>query len=448
MVTGIIAEYNPFHNGHKLQIDYARNTLNADYIVVALSPDYTQRGEVALLSKYERAEIALKMGVDLVIQIPVNAATDSSMGYAFGGVKLLDSLGIVDTLLFSAEDNNMGLLSDISDIELSEDIAYKEALNLSLRQGLSFPFARERAIADRLPDTYSNTIHELLSGSNNILAIEYIKALKLLKSSIKPLCMKRIGPSYNDNHIGPSSNDNHISPSYNDNHICPSYIDTCINGNIASATAIRNAIFNDQVDAVKDVVPKSTFPIYKELINNKKYAKQDDITLLLAGALLNCDARTFESYKDCTTDLAYKIMNNLHPFSDYNEFKVRLKSKNYTDARISRVLCHIMLGINNNLYDNVDEKFYPYIPYIFILGMTSRGEKLMGQIKSRATLPYFTSLNDILEYSRGLNDTDSKVIFENVLHSDIHATKIYNMLLARNSNQPICDEHSRKFLFV
>ncbi len=421
MITGIIAEYNPFHNGHKLQIDYARNTLNADYIVVALSPDYTQRGEVALLSKYDRAEIALKMGVDLVIQIPVNAATDSSMGFAFGGVKLLDSLGIVDTLLFSAEDNNMGLLSDISDIELSEDIAYKEALYLSLRQGLSFPFARERAIADRLPDTYSNTIHELLSGSNNILAIEYIKALKLLKSSIKPLCMKRIGPSY---------------------------IDTCINGNIASATAIRNSIFNGQVDAVKDVVPKSTFPIYKELINNKKYAKQDDITLLLAGALLNCDARTFESYKDCTADLAYKIINNLHPFSDYNEFKVRLKSKNYTDARISRVLCHIMLGINNNLYDNVDEKFYPYIPYIFILGMTSRGEKLMGQIKSRATLPYFTSLNDILEYSCGLNDTDSKVIFENVLHSDIHATKIYNMLLARNSNQPICDEHSRKFLFV
>ncbi len=103
MVTGIIAEYNPFHNGHKIQIDYAKNTLKSDYIVVALSPDFTQRGEVALLSKYERAKIALKLGVDLVVQIPINSATDSSLGYAYGGIKVLDALGIVDTLLLSVE---------------------------------------------------------------------------------------------------------------------------------------------------------------------------------------------------------------------------------------------------------------------------------------------------------------------------------------------------------
>ncbi len=421
MITGIIAEYNPFHNGHKLQIDYARNTLNADYIVVALSPDYTQRGEVALLSKYDRAEIALKMGVDLVLQIPINAATDSSMGYAFGGVKLLNSLGIIDTLLFSAEDNDMELLSDISDVELSEDTAYKEALNQSLRQGLSFPLAREKAIANRLSNIDSVTVHELLSGSNNILAIEYIKAIKMLDSNIKPLCMKRVGPSYND---------------------------TCISGNIASASSIRNAIYEGRFNAITGVVPESTFPIYKKLINKKIYAGQNDTTLLLAKELLNCNAHTFENYKDCDTDLANKIINNLHPFSNYNEFKLRLKSKNYTDARISRVLCHIMLGINNSLYNNIDGKFYPHIPYIFILGMTSHGEELMRQIKSRAKLPYFTSLHDILEYSCEIDNTEIKVIFDSVLQSDILATKIYNMLLASNSNQPITDEHSRKFLFV
>ncbi len=417
MVTGIIAEYNPFHNGHKLQIDYARNTLNADYIVVALSPDYTQRGEVALLSKYDRAEIALKMGVDLVIQIPVNAATDSSMGYAFGGVKLLDSLGIVDTLLFSAEDNNMGLLSDISDIELSEDIAYKEVLNLSLRQGLSFPFARERAIADRLPDTYSNTIHELLSGSNNILAIEYIKAIKLLKSNITPVCMKRVGASYNDNTIA---------------------------GNIASASAIREAIKCGSIDTIKDTVPDKAYSSYKKFYSDNTFLYPDDVSLMLGYKLLQDN---LTAYKDCNEDLSNRINNELHNFINLTSFRSLIKSKNITEARISRTLCHILLGLTCDLYEEIDGRIVPYIPYIYILGFNNNGSKLMSDIKDNCTLPFFTSYNDALEYSFKESSYDNSSVLK-LISTDIGATRIYNIILANKTNKEVTSELSRKFLVV
>ena len=417
MVTGIIAEYNPFHNGHKLQIDYARNTLNADYIVVALSPDYTQRGEVALLSKYDRAEIALKMGVDLVIQIPVNAATDSSMGYAFGGVKLLDSLGIVDTLLFSAEYNNMGLLSDISDIELSEDIAYKEVLNLSLRQGLSFPFAREMAIADRLPDTYSNTIHELLSGSNNILAIEYIKAIKLLKSNITPVCMKRVGASYNDNTIA---------------------------GNIASASAIREAIKCGSIDTIKDTVPDKAYSSYKKFYSDNTFLYPDDVSLMLGYKLLQDN---LTAYKDCNEDLSNRINNELHNFINLTSFRSLIKSKNITEARISRTLCHILLGLTCDLYEEIDGRIVPYIPYIYILGFNNNGSKLMSDIKDNCTLPFFTSYNDALEYSFKESSYDNSSVLK-LISTDIGATRIYNIILANKTNKEVTSELSRKFLVV
>ena len=413
MVAGIIAEYNPFHNGHKLQIDYAKNTLGADSIVVALSPDFTQRGEAAIISKYDRAEIALKMGVDLVIQRPVNSATDSSMGYAYGGVKALDSLGIVDSLLFSAENDDMSLLSDIVSAELSESKLYKEALDNSLRQGLSYPSARENAFSCVLSDTDKEYLHNILSGSNNILAIEYIKAIKALNSSITPVCMKRIGSSYND-------------------------ID--ISGDIASATAIRNAIYNNRLDMIKNVVPECTFNIYQKIIGAGRYIEPDDVSLILVTRLLDYVLSNTD-IKDINTGISHKIINNLDSYINYSDFKSLLKSKDITEARIARVLCHILLGITDKLYDNENGKMLPRIPYLYILGMSHNGKSLMSTIKSKASLPYFTTYNDALNLD--LSDID-----KSVLDSDIHATKIYNMLLANKTNAHITPELSRKFLYI
>ena len=415
MVVGIIAEYNLFHNGHALQLDYARKTLGADKIIVALSPDFTQRGEIAILSKYERARIALELGVDLVVQIPVNSATDSSLGYAYGSIKVLDSLGVIDTLLFSAEDDNIDILSKIAEIELEENDTYTKAINTSLTQGLSYPKARENAILESIktsnPEIQSNIVAKILSKPNNILAIEYLKALRLIDSSITPVCMKRTGSSYNDD---------------------------VIKGNIASATAIRNAIKNNEFDHVEAVVPPKAYSLYKKCYSNSEFLYPNDISLMLGYKLLDGD---FTIYKDCNEELSNKISNELSNYTNMTSFRGLIKSKNITESRISRVLCHILLNITNELYIESNGKVYPHIPYILILGFNDDGASLMNQIKSNHTLPYFTSINDALNYD--FNGRERAV-----LEADIHATSVSNLILANKSNSIITSEQSRLFLKV
>lgn len=411
MVTGIIAEYNPFHNGHKIQIDYARNTLKSDYIVVALSPDYTQRGEIAILSKYERAKIALELGVDLVIQIPINAATDSSLGYAYGGIKVLDSIGIVDTVLFSAEDDDITLLSRIANIELSESQYYIETINNCLKDGLSYPSAREKAIIKLMPDQNPDMLHNILKQPNNILAIEYISALNILKSNMKPLCIKRVFSSYHD---------------------------TIISNRIASATAIRNAIYEKDFHNIENVVPNVAFIEYKNAKESNLFLHPNDASQMLGYKMLEGD---LTKYKDCNDELSNKINNELSNYTNITDFRSLIKSKNITESRISRVLCHILLNITDELYIDINNKIYPYIPYIFVLGFNDKGLELMSKIKESSKLPYFTSIKDALEY-----DFDQKS--KAVLEADIYATKVYNIILANKTSSNIQPEQSRKFLKV
>ena len=415
MVVGIIAEYNLFHNGHALQLDYARKTLGADKIIVALSPDFTQRGEIAILSKYERARIALELGVDLVVQIPVNSATDSSLGYAYGSIKVLDSLGVVDTLLFSAEDDNIDILSKIAEIELEENDAYTKAINTYLTQGLSYPKARENAILEAISNSnleiLSSTITRILNQPNNILAIEYLKALRLINSSITPVCMKRTGSSYNDE---------------------------VINGCIASATAIRNAINNNEFEHVESVVPSKAYSLYTKCYSDNQFLHPNDVSLMLGYKLLDGD---FTIYKDCNEELSNKISNELSNYTNMTSFRSLIKSKNITESRISRVLCHILLNITNELYIESNGKVYPRIPYILILGFNDEGASLMNQIKNNHTLPYFTSINDALNYDFNAKERA-------VLEADIHATSIFNLILANKTDSIITSEQSRLFLKV
>jgi len=417
MVVGIIAEYNLFHNGHKLQLDYARKTLGADKIVVALSPDFTQRGELAILSKYDRARIALEMGVDLVVQIPINSATDSALGYAYGSIKVLDRLGVVDTLLFSCEDNDINTLNKIVEIDISEPDSYYSTLTSSLKAGQSFPTARENAILSCFDEADKTYIQDILSKPNNILAIEYIKAIKILQSNITPVCMKRVGASYNDNNI---------------------------NGNIASASAIRDAIQSGNIDTIKDTVPNQAYNSYKQFYNDNAFLYTDDVSPMLGYKLLQGN---LTEYKDCNEELSNRINNELHSFTRLTSFRSIINSKNTTEARISRALCHILLDITYDMYEEIDGRIVPYIPYIYILGFNANGAKLMSDINRKCTLTYFTSYTDALEriYEKSTYD-NSKVM--KVLSADIGATRIYNMILANKTNSEVTPELSRKFLKI
>lgn len=205
-VVGIIAEYNPFHRGHEYQIRYVRETLGADYVIVAMSGDFVQRGAPALMEKYLRAEMALLGGADLVLELPIQVSTASAEGFAAGGVSLLDGLGCVDELCFGSECGDTEILMETARILVAEPPVYRDFLQKNLRDGMSFPLARSRALTSyvaksAISDVSSGDGHfifpeqmdSILSSPNNILGIEYCKALLRQNSSIRPHALLRKG---------------------------------------------------------------------------------------------------------------------------------------------------------------------------------------------------------------------------------------------------------------
>ena len=227
-VLGIIGEYNPFHNGHLYHLEQSKRMTGANYTVAIMSGNFTERGSTALINKWSRTEIALNNGIDLVIELPVLYATSSAEGFAEGAIKILNSLKVVDYISFGAETSNIDILQEIANILYAEPKNYKALLAQELNKGLSFPKSRENALMLYLNnEKYSN----IISSPNNILGIEYIKALKKLKSNIKPISIARFEAGYND---------------------------TSYTGNIASATAIRNIVKNGGFDILKRLLPDSS----------------------------------------------------------------------------------------------------------------------------------------------------------------------------------------------
>lgn len=205
-VIGIIAEYNPFHNGHAYQIREIKKRTGADYVIAAMSGDFVQRGAPAVIDKYARAKMALSCGIDLVLELPVLWATSSAESFAMAGVTMFEKTGCVDGICFGAETDNLPLLSMAADILADEPDAYRDALLSNIKRGLNFPRARASALLHALPESDADTsmadeLQEALDSPNNILAIEYLKALKRRGSAMVPLLLKREGAGYHDTAI-------------------------------------------------------------------------------------------------------------------------------------------------------------------------------------------------------------------------------------------------------
>ena len=243
-VIGIIGEYNPFHNGHKYHLEKSKQLLNADYVVAVVSGNFVQRGNVSLIDKWAKAEMAINNGVDLVIELPTIYSISSAENFAFGAVKTLDSLNVVDYLSFGTETYDLNILNKIADILYYQPSEYVSILNHELSKGISFPKARENAVLMYLNDirTYAN----ILSTPNNILGIEYLKSLKRIKSSIRPMNVQREGVGYND--LG-------------------------IKVNLASATAIRNMIMNNVLSKLPYVMPNSSYRVLYNSFSKGHYVK-------------------------------------------------------------------------------------------------------------------------------------------------------------------------------
>lgn len=382
--VGIIAEYNPFHTGHEYHIEKARQITGADCVVIIMSGDFVQRGAPAIADKFTRAEAALIGGADLVIELPVIYSTGSAEIFATGAVSVLNRLGGIDYIAFGGESDDIEALNQMADILHNEPVEFKELLQKGLRKGLSMPVARKEALTTLLPE-----ISAAIDTPNNILGVEYLKALKAFCSSIQPVIIKRMGSGY---HSGELSEE------------------------FASATALRECFSVEDFSNLSNFMPKKVFELYCSKHCSALPVFPEDMDMLLYHTLISVQ-NELENYLDINNNLANKINNILKSgkILSFNDLVMALKSKELTYTRISRALLHAILGITNDDLAMVKDNNYPC--YGRILGFSETGRKFLNNIRKKTELPLITNLSDNME---GLTDLEKKLLQKNIFAANIY----------------------------
>ena len=363
-VNGIIAEYNPFHNGHKYHIEQCRKATGADYTIVVLGSNFTQRGEPALLDKFVRARMALEGGADLVIELPISHSASSAEFFAMGGVSILDQLGVCDYLCFGSECGDVSILQDFAKILLEESSVYVKDLKSALSIGHSYPRARNRAITVANPDMAANEY--VLSSPNNILGIEYMKALLKLESSIKPFTILRAGSDYHDPYMQAS---------------------------FCSALALRQAILSGlDLSSLSMQMPESAYELMISAIKQSPPVTTNDFSNMLLYKLLMEQDLGFSHYMDVSTGLSDRIKKRINHFEGYTALCDSLRSKDMTHTRIYRCILHILLDMKQE--DYLDFGNPGKIPYARVLGFRKEAGPLLNAIKKNTSIPFVTKLAD------------------------------------------------------
>ncbi len=389
-VLGIVAEYNPFHNGHLYHLEKSKRDTNSEYSIAVISGNFTQRGSTSLVDKWEKAQMAIANGVDLVIELPTLYATSSAENFADGAIKLLDSLKIVDHVSFGAETPNLSALDHLAEILYYEPKEYKALLSIELGKGLSFPKARENALMMYLND--QKNIRNILNSPNNILAIEYLKALKKYKSRINPYIIGRFESDYNS---------------------------TKITGNIASSTAIRNMLKNNAFNILPKLMPQSSCAILAK--NLKTGHAIPDISVFEREIIYNLRKMTINEIKelpDVSEGLEFAIKEAASSCNTIVEFLNIIKSKRYTTTRLQRILVYALLGITKKDIE-VSRKT---IPYVRVLGFNQNGKHLLSEIsKANPKLQIITSVKKFIDSNNKNRNLDI------LLSKDIWATNVYTI---------------------
>lgn len=363
-VNGIVAEYNPFHNGHAYQLQHAREATGAAYTVVVMSGNFMQRGAPALLDKFTRARMALENGADLVLELPTCYSASSAEFFARGSVALFDKLGIIDHLCFGSECGNIEVLSKIAEIFYTEPEPYAESLRCNLRKGMSFPIARTWALLQYAPSLSDDK--DVLSSPNNILGIEYLKALMSRNSRITPFTTTRVGADYHDKRLGT---------------------------NQCSALAIRQSVAaGHDLSYLAAQMPESAYELLRDFLAHRKPLFADDFSAALQYKLLTEYSSGYDRYQDISSDLSDRIRNSLPSFAGYTSFCDLLKSKDMTYTRISRCLLHILLNMTKEEFENY--RTQDYISYARVLGFRKNATPLLTEIKKHSSVPLITSLAD------------------------------------------------------
>lgn len=395
--VGLVTEYNPFHNGHLYHLNKAMELTGADISVAVMSGDFVQRGEPAVLDKYTRTSMALNSGVNLVVELPVNYAVSSAESFAAGALKVLDYIK-ADSIAFGSESGDIERLSKLAHILCdNEDTLYKE-ISKYTANGISYAAARQKVV-EKLTDKDTAA---MLTSSNNILAVEYLKAIIKNNYAIKPYTVQRQGDSYND---------------------------TDIRSEYASATALRE---NLKADNISEYIPVKASLI---LSSNTNYIYPDDITEVLFTRLLdilfasNYDKNVFienvMQYPDVSKEIAGRLYKSAMDMItrtvpqrseskdnwafSFGSLCEHIKTKEVPLSRIKRALVRITLGLDKKHMEK-----YANEPYIRVLGFDKKGQEYLSYIRKTVEVPLITKTAD----------------YKEMLLDDIHAANIYNMIVA------------------
>ena len=365
MAVGIICEYNPFHNGHIYHLEKVKELAKDEPIILVMSGNYTQRGNISIIEKYDKASIALKYGADLVIELPFQFATQSSDYFAKGSIKILNELKC-KKLVFGSESNNVNELINLANIQLNNK-EYESIVKNELNKGINYPTAMSNAL-NKISKSTINT-------PNDLLGLSYVKEILKNNYDIEPITIKR-------------NND---------------YNSKKIDGNITSATSIREAIKNKQ--RIDNTLPKESLKKIRNIDENIYF------TLLKYKILSDTDLSIYQTVDE---GLDNKLIKEINNSNNLDELINKIKSKRYTYNKISRMLTHIICSFTKEENKNNDE-----IKYIRILGLSNKGKNYLNKIKKDISIPIITNI---------------KKSSIDLLKIELRVDNIYNLLTNNKDN--------------
>lgn len=375
-IVGIISEYNPFHKGHAYQIEKTKEDTGATHVVALMSGNFVQRGMPSIIDKYERAEMALLGGADLVLELPAVYALSSAEFFAEGAVRILEALKGIDLLSFGSEEGELKDLVTLADFLTKEPEAYKDFLKEELASGKSYATARNLALTKFLPEVDE----KIIQSPNNILGIEYLKALIRLDSKIEPYTLKRKGKGYHDL--------------------------TLTESHYASATALRKGILEDE--SIEAYVPKAVYAYLTHLKEeNYSFTIPEDYKDLLLYRLLT-DGAKLKNLPEASEGLDNRIISQLHILREKSleEFIDSVKTKRYARTRISRLLFQFLLSFDTEKIETLRRSTPKAVK---ILALNEKGKEILSSLRKDKEIEIIHNFDKKLDPFQSIDQKASQI---------------------------------------
>ena len=415
-IAAVIAEYNPFHNGHSYLIEEAKRKTGAEKLIIIMSGDFVQRGEPAIADKYDRAYTACRNGADAVFLMPFTASISSAADFAYGGIQTANAFGCIDHLVFGAENDDISVLSKAAEdtLAIDEDPELQKHLSKLISTGKTYPEAMSMVMAN----SKRTDSADCLRSPNNTLAVNYLIALKKTNSDITPVAVKRKGAGHNDG-MDPQTS-------------------------TASATSIRKALRGNHISDILDVIPGEMAEILATYRNG--FISCNDLSNMLFYRLGQFMEESFNKadfskkmsiYSDMTDALALRLYSKYHEAYTWDELAAAVWAKNLTYSRIDRTLLHVLFNITDELKKNLNKE--STAGYLRPLAINRDSIDLLTYIKESGKAPLITRLSDAKE----LKENAAKDFAKSLTAADIYR-RIYSIEHSHECH----DEYGRDFMII